>query len=267
MPLDARSMFRTLLTLRSPESTLRAVRTVAVTLLLLAGFAMTGCESLGPREPISEFESLQDASDAYLAYERGDCESVLQMTQIPTLEFWEDNELRHSMYLVRGFCMEILDDKRGARRAYEILLASAPTSFAALDARERMRMLRLEEVDPNHAAVIEEARKRALGEVAERVPVKRTIANFPPVPHAAGIEGYALVEFGVTPRGNTSDPLVIESSPPFIFDGAALRAVRMWEYTRKPSASQSDRQVIRLTFVNEHPDETGTREPEEPAPN
>jgi TonB family protein len=65
------------------------------------------------------------------------------------------------------------------------------------------------------------------------------------VPRAAGIEGYALVEFGVTPRGQTTNPVVVESEPRFLFDGTSIRAVREWQYAR---SQDSDRQVIKLLF-------------------
>lgn len=232
---------------------------------LLALFAAVlvsgGCESIGRPDPLSEFESLQDASDAYLAYERGDCQTVLQLTQFATLEFWEENELRHSMYLVHGFCQEIEGNTRRARQAYERVLAAAPSSFSGLDAQERLRQIRLQEADPNHAETLAEARIRALADTADRQPIVREKAAFPPVPRAAGIEGYALVEFGVTPRGETSDPIVIESSPRFIFDGTALRAVREWEYARKPGAQKADRQVIRLSFISDNPNQQPPADP------
>lgn len=210
-----------------------------------------GCQTRGPIEPVSEFESLQDASDAYLAYSRNDCDTVFQLTQLGALEFWQPSDLRDAMYLVRGFCKELRNDRRGAKEAYGDLIAMSPTSFAGLDARERMRLINLRETDPNFTDLIEDARARALGDRAERAPIERQNAVFPPVPRAAGVEGYALVEFGVTPKGQTSDAMIIESSPPFVFDGSALRAVRRWEYARKPGSSTLDRQVIRLTFVTD----------------
>ena len=36
-----------------------------------------------------------------------------------------------------------------------------------------------------------------------------------------------------------------------MFNGAAVRAIRRWEYTRSPDAKKNDFQVIRLVFLKE----------------
>lgn len=42
----------------------------------------------------------------------------------------------------------------------------------------------------------------------------------------AGQQGYVIVEFTLDAKGHASDPKVIESQPPRVFDGAAMQAVR-----------------------------------------
>ena len=52
-------------------------------------------------------------------------------------------------------------------------------------------------------------------------------------PHDAktqGIEGYVVLEFVVTRTGSTADAVVVESSPPDVFDNAALNAVQRFKY-------------------------------------
>ncbi len=215
--------------------------------LALIVLVLTHCRAFAPYSP-TEYEELQDASDAYLAYERGDCESAARMSSHERLRVWKPNENHYSMLLLRAFCQEIAGDTKTARSTYEDLIQIAPDSFAGRDARERLRILIIEQNDPDGARWLRESRERAMAarsDRSSRVPVERRSANVPPVPQAAGIEGYTLVEFGVTPRGRTTNPVVVESSPRFLFDGTSIRAVRKWQYTR---GARTDRQVIRLLF-------------------
>lgn len=235
-------------------------------LLVLASGLAISCQSLPfSSDPPTDVEAFQDASDAYIAYEAGDCETTMRLSAPERLASWEPTETYSSMLLLHAFCKELDGDVDDARDLYDRLIEESPNSFAARDAMERSRILRIQESDPNHAAWMRAARDRAKAARSDpkpRVPVERRPAVFPPVARTTGVEGYAVVEFGVTPRGRTSDPVVIESHPPLIFDGTALRAIRQWEYERRSSASSNDLQVIRLVFVTEDPDAP----PDRPAP-
>lgn len=233
-------------------------------LVLVGFFAFLGCQSPSP--------ALQDlagplaaASDAYLDYERGDCDRVRDQANDEQLRDWEPTEVRHSMVLVRGFCEERMGDVERARETYRGLIQEAPLSFASDDARERLRVLRLAERDPDYKAWVDAARDRHAKGDPNREPVDRMPAAFPPIAQHAEIEGYAVVEFGVTPRGDTDSPIVVESEPPLLFDGAALRAVREWRYTRDPKSAESHRQVIRIVFQPQEAEpaieESGAGEP------
>ena len=81
-----------------------------------------------------------------------------------------------------------------------------------------------------------------------RPPVDRVKAAFPPVPFALGLEGYAVVEFGVLPDGQTDAVIVVDAEPPLLFEGTALRAVREWRYEKDPKAAEAQRQVVRIVF-------------------
>lgn len=225
----------------------------AIVLISLA--AGVGCTSLTSATP-TNFEEQQDASDAYLAYQRGDCAVVLDLTRPFALAGWDSGELLDSMKLVRGYCLEQSGDIKAAQEIYEALIPNLAFSFAARDARERARILRIQESDPDLARWMNEGRQRALSTASKspRQPLERRSAAYPPVLRATGIEGHAVVEFAVTPRGGTSDPVVVESEPPFLFDGAALRAIRDWSYSPKPRAKSNEYQVIKLVFLSESPD-------------
>jgi TonB family protein len=225
--------------------------------LLLVGLFLAGCQSLGAEKP-TNFELHQETTDAYVAFGDGNCARAMELTEPDRLRGWERNEIFFSMRLLRGFCQELAGDLEAARTIYLQLVEEAPETFAARDAKERARIIRINESDPSHAAWMRDARDRALEQQAHqntREPLNRKPARFPPVARSTGIEGYAVVEFGVTPKGKTSDPIVIESQPPLLFDGTALRAVRSWEYASRRGAKEIDVQVIRLVFIGDQPAE------------
>jgi len=239
--------------------------------ILLASTALVlmSCQSFNgsPTATPTDFEALQDASDAYLAYERGDCITASRLSDPIRIAAWQPAEVRHSMILLNGFCKELDGDLGKAQEIYEHLIAEAPGSFAARDAKERSRIIRINKSDPDHAAWMRDAPDRALTAKAEknpRKPVERMGPLFPPIARSSGIEGYAIIEFGVTSRGTTSDPIVIDSRPPLIFDGASVRAIRNWKYTRRPAASSIDIHVIRLIYLVDGSEQDAFATPEAP---
>jgi hypothetical protein len=187
-------------------------RVIAFVALALGSCLMLGCQTqvLTP----AQLQAAQAASDTYRAYERGDCATVRRLADPDLLKTWEFNEMRHSMLLVQGFCREIDGDIAGARDIYRELVLDAPTSFAADHAAERARILKLVEQDPDYARRTRAAREGVDPDGRTRTPLDRIPVEFPPLAHAMAIEGYTVVEFGVTQRGDTEDPVVVDSSPP-----------------------------------------------------
>jgi TonB family protein len=234
-------------------------RRIKVITIMLGGALLAACKTQIPTP--TELEAVQASNDAYLAYERGDCDTVRQLTDPDRLEVWSYNEGRNSMLLLQGFCREINDDIDGAHDIYRQLILETPDSFASQDAVERIRILKIIDQDPSYARRVRTARERIDPEKPKRTPVDRVPAEFPPLARATGIEGYAIVEFSITRRGDTEDPIVVESSPPLIFDGAALRAVRRWQYIPESSSGEDDQQLIRILFRQD-----GSQGPTEEAP-
>lgn len=218
----------------------------ALGVLFFCTAVVAACQT--PSEAPDDSQVTASATTAYRAYERGDCEAVAQSTLQNALASRDSGEVQYSLRLLRGFCQELDGDTPAAIETYRDLIGDAPLSFASDDARERLRILRLLERDPDYKDWVDAARKRAAQGSSDRVPIDRILADFPPLAQTAGIEGFAVVEFGVTPRGDTDAPVVVDSSPPLLFDGAALRAVREWRYTRDPSSQKSKRQAIRIVF-------------------
>lgn len=79
---------------------------------------------------------------------------------------------------------------------------------------------------------------------------KRTAPQYPQAAERAGIEGSVTVEFGLTPEGHTRDIRVVESSPPEVFDAAAIAAVRTWRFesVSAEDAARLPRSSVRLAF-------------------
>ena len=67
----------------------------------------------------------------------------------------------------------------------------------------------------------------------EYLPIVKVNPVYPRRAQTRGIEGYVLLEFVVTRTGAVSDPVVIESKPPGIFDRAAINAALKFKYKPK----------------------------------
>lgn len=221
-------------------------RRATIIAILLGSALLTACQQ--PALSPTELDTVRTSSEAYLAYERGDCLTVRRLADPDQLRVWAYNEMRHSMLLLQGFCRELAGDTAGAHEIYRELILEAPNSFASDDAVERTRILSLIEKDSDYDRRVRTAPDRIDLEKPKRTPIDRVPAEFPPLARVTGIDGYAIVEFGITRQGETDNPIIVESSPPLLFDGVAIRAVRRWQYMRKPSTGKDDRQLIRILF-------------------
>ena len=234
-------------------------------ILGLALASVLGCQTPAASRDVDLL--LETATNAYRAYGRGDCAAAERSAGDTELEDWPANEARSSFLLLLGFCAERGGEGERARETYRRLLREAPLSFAADDARERLRLLRLRENDPDYEAWLADARSRARQGSTDREPIERAPASYPPLAQLATIGGFAVVEFGVTPRGDTDAPVIVDSEPPLLFDGVALRAVREWRYAPDADGTQSERQAIRLVFRPEDAERPELDAPVDTAPN
>ncbi|MGE0582510.1 MAG: TonB family protein [Steroidobacteraceae bacterium] len=85
---------------------------------------------------------------------------------------------------------------------------------------------------------------------------KRTAPQYPPDAERNGIEGSVKIEFGLAPNGHTRDIRVVESTPPGVFDEAAIAAVRGWRFEpiSAEDAARLPRSSVRLAFrIGERP--------------
>lgn len=67
----------------------------------------------------------------------------------------------------------------------------------------------------------------------EYLPIVKVAPVYPRRAQTRGIEGYVLLEFIVTKTGAVENPVVIEASPPGIFDRAAVNAALKFKYKPK----------------------------------
>lgn len=188
-----------------------------------------------------------EITETFHAYQADDCDRVLERTVGIQLDP-HGSEAHAGEVLLRAFCLDRSGDVAAARDLYDQLSTEAPLSYAALDARERLRILDLIARDPEYAAWVRAAPDRVASIDSGRPPVDRVQAAFPPIPFALGLEGYAVVEFGILPDGQTDAVIVVDAEPPLLFEGTALRAVREWRYAKDPKAAEAQRQVVRIVF-------------------
>ncbi|MBR9824698.1 MAG: energy transducer TonB [Alphaproteobacteria bacterium] len=70
---------------------------------------------------------------------------------------------------------------------------------------------------------------------------ERTAAAAPDYPRGAerrNVEGYAVVQYNVTPEGAVADAQVIESQPEGIWDRSVLRAINEWGYAASTETTE-----------------------------
>ncbi len=65
------------------------------------------------------------------------------------------------------------------------------------------------------------------------VPTYRSKPKYPPRAMRAGIVGVVTVEFTITTKGTVTDPVIIKSNPPKIFDKSVLRSIKRWKFKPK----------------------------------
>ncbi|MCR9277851.1 MAG: energy transducer TonB [Pseudomonadaceae bacterium] len=70
------------------------------------------------------------------------------------------------------------------------------------------------------------------------VPIVSVTPRYPERAKRRGLQGYVVVEFGISALGNVVNPTVIEAEPSNVFDRAALAAVARYKY--KPSVANGE---------------------------
>jgi TonB family protein len=75
-------------------------------------------------------------------------------------------------------------------------------------------------------------------------------ASDAPKESAGKLEGSVVLEFTIATDGTTKDIVVVESSPPGVFDDAAVKALARWRYNPKIEDGQPvERRGVRTRIV------------------
>ncbi|MFQ5580348.1 MAG: energy transducer TonB [Nitrospiria bacterium] len=73
-----------------------------------------------------------------------------------------------------------------------------------------------------------------LGEIeTDVIPMVKISPRYPRRAVRSKIEGIVTIEFTITRDGSVVNPAVIQAAPPYVFDQAALRAIRRWKFRPK----------------------------------
>jgi TonB family protein len=56
-----------------------------------------------------------------------------------------------------------------------------------------------------------------------------------------------MVDFEISNKGAVVDPVILDSNPPFVFESAALTALRGWSY-EPPRRDEPPRAVVVIRF-------------------
>lgn len=87
----------------------------------------------------------------------------------------------------------------------------------------------------------------------EFVPLVQVDPDYPPRAKQQRIEGWVAVGYTITPVGTVEDAHVIASNPPYVFDRAALQAIRKFRYNPKIENGKAVSAKHRLKFTFELP--------------
>lgn len=84
------------------------------------------------------------------------------------------------------------------------------------------------------------------------VPTMKIPPGYPPRALRSGIEGVVTVEFTIATDGSVKDPVIVDASPPKIFDRAVLKAIKKWKFNPKMEdgkpVEQRARQDVRFSL-------------------
>ncbi len=182
----------------------------------------------------------------YRLFGWGDCDAV--RAQADAMDYSAGAEREPFFQLLKAYCLELDGDTAAAKVLYSSIIERVPRTTQAFEAALRLRELeRLEHLGREELnQQVKRAWKSPRYEHAVR-PIQRIEPKYPSAVFAAGIEGWVLVDFEISGEGAVVDPMVLDSDPPFVFDGAALAATRHWVYEPSEKADPI-RATVRLNF-------------------
>jgi TonB family protein len=209
----------------------------------LCGIWLVGCVAACASAPVGPDA---EVVVAYQLFATDRCDEIYaRRDQIE--EAQEDRVRVASLYLIAGYCRELSREFDQAKQRYFDAIGISRHSRAADEAALRLSELkRVERGGPDRDALLAERTRRPEYDHGAR-PIQRATPQYPNPLRAARIEGWVAIDFGITSGGGVTDALVVASEPPFIFEAAALAAMRHWVY--EPSVAAEPRRVrVRVDF-------------------
>lgn len=82
-------------------------------------------------------------------------------------------------------------------------------------------------------------RSNFAGVDTDAAPLVRVNPDYPPRAASAGIEGWVQVRYTISASGAVINAEIVDSSPPRVFDDAALKAIARWRYNPKVENGQA----------------------------
>ena len=183
---------------------------------------------------------------AYRLYGGGRCTDL--EARISATDWSKEDPTRKPFFdLMNAYCLELDGRVAEASELYSLVVSKAPLTAQAYEAS--LRLAEIRGVAAGDATRAQRAAQdlSAAPYVPAARPIQRTVPIYSIALRAARIEGWVVIDFEVSPSGGIVDPVIVSSEPPFVFEGAALSAVRHWVY--EPSASSQTRRArVRVDF-------------------
>lgn len=195
----------------------------------------------GPRAKLTQLQQLDRRNPQVVAFQR-DYQSALvkrgrEATGTGAYEE-ADRYLSAAAELGGGRELDTARKELTAAREERTRAASAPAPAANRTAASAA------------TATPQQAAPAAAGPAKMPKAKRRSAPEYPVGARRDGIEGFVMVEFGLTAEGRTSDIVVRSATPPGVFDKAAVNAVKNWRFesVTPEEAARLPRSLVKLTF-------------------
>ena len=189
--------------------------------------------------------------DAYRLFAKGDYPAV-RMAVAAIRVSQPSPLLEPSFDLLEAYALELQGATGVAKDLYSSIVDQSPRTVPGYEASLRLRELKRLEAEHVTRTQLKQRMEARSAAALHRYgfgvqPISRVEPRYPGIPLAAGIEGWVMVDFAISGDGTIVDPIVLDSHPAFVFDAAALAAIRHWVY--EPSTgSEPVRRTVKLQF-------------------
>lgn len=195
----------------------------------------------GPRAKLTQLQQLDRRNPQVAAFQRDYQSALVKRGREATGTGAYDEADRYfsaAAELGGGRELEAARKELTAAREERTRAASAPAPAASRNAASAA------------ASAPQQAAPASAGPAKMPKVKRRSAPEYPAGARRDGIEGFVMVEFGLTAEGRTSDIVVRSATPPGVFDKAAVNAVKNWRFesVTPEEAARLPRSLVKLTF-------------------